>query len=239
MEREIDSAVKRGRAYWFVDGFAEMGAGVFLALLGAVTLIRGIAVPAGMLPWLAATALDIGTLKAVMLLAFIFGVWWLRDRFTYPRTGYVRGGGVPRGVILVVVRNIFLIAALPLLLLIGVLLLVPAARIILPALAAWLPLGIGILFGAFCYLAGEWMGLRRFRLLGFFILLAGIAVAGGQSALDYPALSQDSPPAQIISRMFSGVGWMVSVSGIGFLVSGLTTFLRYRKENPKPSREEP
>jgi hypothetical protein len=243
MERQIDSAVKRGRAYWFVDGFAEIGAGIFLLLLGIATLLRGFAAPGGILPWLAGTALDIGILKAVLLLAFVLGLWWLKDRFTYPRTGYARGG-FPFRVIFAAVRTIFLAIALPLLLLIGVLLTVPETRSILASIPAWLPLGIGILLGAICYAAGEYMGLLRFRLMGLFLLLAGIGTAGWQIALGFPPAPADwaAPPesvlAEIIARTFTAVGVLVLAGGAAAFLSGLTALVRYRRKNPRPYREE-
>jgi hypothetical protein len=43
---------------------------------------------------------------------------------------------------------------------------------------------------------------------------------------------------ETLTRALAGVGVVTLVSGIGFAVSGLVTFLRYRKENPAPYKEE-
>jgi hypothetical protein len=243
MERQIDSAVKRGRAYWFADGFTEIGAGIFLLLLGAAGLLRGFAATGEILPWFSGVALDFGILKTVLLLAFVFSIWGLKDRFTYPRTGYVRGSGIPRGMILGVIRNIFLMVVLPLLGLAGVMLLVPAARGILASLPAWLPLGVGILWGVIFYAAGEYMGLLRFRLTGWFVILAGIAIAGWQAALSFPPAPADWAADEgallaILGRTFTAMGALVLVCGAAFLVSGAAAFVRYRRENPRPYRED-
>ncbi len=253
MEKQIDSAVKRGRAYWFADGFSEMIAGIFFIILGAAVHLRGWAGQGGFLSGFSSVAVDIGILKSVTLLAAFLALWWLKDRFTYPRTGYVRGQRVPPAVLLVFLRNIFLVVIIPLLGLIAVLLFVPPARIVLAYIPAGLPAGIGVFLGILCFIAGEWMGLRRFRLLGLLILLTGIAIGAWQLLAGFPALSTEalrqnfleplpdalrSPLDEILVRTFTGMGLLTLASGIGFLLSGSATFIRYRKENPAPYREE-
>jgi hypothetical protein len=253
MEKQIETAVKRGRAYWFVDGFAEMGAGILFLLLGIGVLLRGWIGREGFLSWFASAAIDIGIFKAVAILTAILAVWWLKDRFTYPRTGYVRGNRVPPVVILTFLRNVFLIVVLPVLMLMAAIVFLPPVRVILASIPAWLPMGIGILWGVFSYLAGEWMGLRRFRLMGLLILLAGVAVGIWQLLQGFPAFPSEAldtdwlavvpgtlqaPLMEILGRLFLGIGSLTLIAGVFLLISGLTTFLHYRKENPTPYREE-
>jgi len=239
MNRDIESAVKRGRGYWFVDGFGEMAAGGVFAILGAAVILRG-AAPRDSLPaWLLATGVDIGLIKLAGFTAAVFAVWWLRDRFTYPRTGYVRGT-FPAAQALGFVRNVFLIAVLPLLALAAVFLLVPAARGALASLPAWLPAAMGIFLGGCCYALGEWAGLRRFRLDGMAILLAGIAVAAAELLAGLPAAGSGAalPLEEILDRALIGMGLFTLASGAALFLSGLITFLRYRRENPAPFRED-
>jgi hypothetical protein len=47
-----------------------------------------------------------------------------------------------------------------------------------------------------------------------------------------------APVKESLNRVLAGVGLLTLLSGIAFAVSGLATFLRYRKENPVPYREE-
>jgi hypothetical protein len=97
------------------------------------------------------------------------------------------------------------------------------------------------------------MGLRRFRLMGALILLAGIVVGVWQLVIGLPnfpveALQSNSlaalpevvraPMAETINRTFISIGLLTLVSGTVFAISGVVTFLRYRKENPVPYREE-
>ncbi|MFN2298177.1 MAG: hypothetical protein ACK2UB_04960 [Anaerolineales bacterium] len=253
MEQQIDAAVKRGRAYWFADGFSELILGAFFLLLGSAVLLRVWAGQGAFLEGFATTAIDFAVLKGVALLAAFLAIWWLKDRFTYPRTGYVRGKSVPPLVLLTVIRNLILIALLPVLGLISGLLFVPQTRAVLAYLPAGLPVAIGALWGALAYFGGEWLGLRRFRLLGWLMLLAGAAVGLWQisyglselpaevlqwSILDPLPDALQYPLDEWFIRMLTGMGILTLATGAGFAVTGAMTFFRYRKENPAPYREE-
>jgi hypothetical protein len=253
MEKQIDTALTRGRAYWFADGFTEIAGGIFFLLLGAVVLFRGIAGQNVVLSQFASTAVDIGAIKLVTLLVAILVIWWLKDRFTYPRTGFVQGKRVVLGAILTFLRNVVLVAIVPVLGLLAALIFVPSLRTILATMPAWFPIGIGFFLGILCYASGEWMGLRRFRVMGLLILLTGLAVGIWQITIGFPTLSAQAlqadwlapmpealraPLDEILSRFFVGVSGLTLAAGIFFLVSGFVTFLRYRRENPAPYREE-
>lgn len=253
MERQIDSAVKRGRAYWFADGFSELILGVFFLLLGSAVLLLVWAGQGAFLEGFTTTAVEFAILKGVALLAAFLALWWLKDRFTYPRTGYVRGKSVPPLVLLTVIRNLILIALLPVMGLISLLLFIPQTRTVLAYLPAGLPVAIGALWGALAYFGGEWMGLRRFRLLGWLMLLAGTAVGLWQLSYGLTALPAEAlqwnildplpdalqyPLSEWFIRMLTGMGVLTLAAGAGFAATGAVTFLRYRKENPAPYREE-
>ena len=44
--------------------------------------------------------------------------------------------------------------------------------------------------------------------------------------------------AETVNRTFISIGLLTLVSGLVFAISGVVTFLRYRKENPARYREE-
>ncbi|MGB7538170.1 MAG: hypothetical protein WBM17_06495 [Anaerolineales bacterium] len=253
MEQQIEAAVKRGRAYWFADGFTEIAGGTFFLLLGGVVLFRGIAGQNAFLSQFASTAMDIGAIKLVTFFVAVLVIWWLKDRFTYPRTGFVEGKRIMLGAILTVIRNVVLVAVLPVLGLLAALIFVPSLRTILSSMPAWFPMGIGIFLGILCYASGEWMGLRRFRVMGLLILLSGLSVGIWQITVGFPTLAAEAlqadwltpmpdslrvPLEEILSRFFVGMGGLTFAAGVFFCVSGFVTFLRYRKENPAPYREE-
>jgi hypothetical protein len=253
MDRQIESAMKRGRAYWFVDGFTELFAGILFILLGGITLLSGMVPPSSFLSQFFSLAESAAIVKLIGLVLTVLGLWWLKDRFTYPRTGFIREKGMPRAQLLVFLRNAVLIALLPVVGLTIPLFLVPAVRGAIFSMPVWFPPVLGIFWGALCVLLGQWTGLRRFRFLGLVIMLAGISTGAWQLTLGLPVVPADALQANILSplpealwapleetlsRMLVGVGIITLVSGIGFSISGLVTFLRYRKENPAPYREE-
>ncbi|MGD0807761.1 MAG: hypothetical protein ABSA10_09910 [Anaerolineales bacterium] len=253
MDSQIESVMKRGRGYWFVDGFTEILAGILFILLGGITLLSGIVPPSSFLSQFVSLAESAAIVKFLGLILAVLGLWWLKDRFTYPRTGFVREKGVPRAQLLIFLRNAVLIAILPVLGLIIPLFVVPAVRGAIFSMPVWFPPVLGIFWGALCILLGEWTALRRFRLLGVVIMLAGISIGIWQLTLGLPNVPADALRANILSplpdvlwapvkeslnRVLAGVGLLTLLSGIAFAVSGLATFLRYRKENPVPYREE-
>jgi hypothetical protein len=253
MNQQIETAVKRGRAYWFADGFTEIAGGIFFLFLGAVILFRGIAGKNALLSGFASTAVDIGIVKLAAFLAGILAIWWLKDRFTYPRTGFVQGRGIMTGAILTFIRNVLIVVIFPVLGLLAVFIFVPSLRTVLATIPAWFPMAIGIFLGILCFGAGEWMGLRRFWMMGLLILLSGLAVGVWQITAGFPALAAEAlqadwfasipeairaPLDEILSRLFIGMSVLTLAAGIFLLVSGFVTFLQYRKANPAPYREE-
>ena len=144
-----------------------------------------------------------------------------------------------------IIRNAILFLLLPILGLLAASLLTTSAGSVLSSMPAWFPIGMGLLWGILCVLAGEWMGLRRFRLLGAMILLAGMAIGFWQFAAGLPAFPANVGPIilqplvlESINRTLASLGFLTLISGVILMFSGLVTFLRYRKENPIPYTED-
>ncbi len=253
MDNQIDSAIRVGRGYWFVDGFTEMLAGGLFVLLGGVLLLRGMAPQGTFLAQFASIASDIGFIKVLGLLAAGLILWWVKDRFTYPRTGFVREKRVTVRQVLTFIRNAVLCLLLPVLGLVAGFFFLPSMRAILFSMPVWSPAGMGAIWAVLCILLGHWVGLRRFGQLGVLILLAGIGISAWQlsaglppipvealQSSSLPALSEAmrAPLADILNRAFVSIGLLTLLSGAVFAISGVVTFLRYRKENPAPYQEE-
>jgi hypothetical protein len=241
MNVQIDAVIKRARGYWFVDGFTEMVAGGLFILLAGVVLIRRNAIPS-QFPSVVGQ-ISIAKFFGILIAALV--LWWLKDHFTYPRTGFVRGNRITTAQVLILIRNIILFLLLPILGLLITSLLIASAGSVLSSMPAWFPIGVGFIWAVLCVWAGEWMGLRRFRLLGVLFLLAGMAVGIWQFAAGLPVFSADTEAGilqphvlEVINRTLTSLGFLVLSSGVILILSGFVTFLRYRKENPTPYTED-
>jgi hypothetical protein len=145
---------------------------------------------------------------------------------------------------LTLVRNVILFLLLPILGLLAASLLIASAGSVLASMPAWFPVGLGLLWAALCVLAGEWMGLRRFRLVGVMVLLSGLAIGVWQLALGLPTFPANVQPGilqplalESINRTLTSLELLTLVSGVILMLSGVVTFLRYRRENPIPYTE--
>ncbi len=245
MNTQIDAAMKRARGYWFVDGFIEMAAGGLFILLATILLFSGNASQSSFPAWFLSVAGEIAAAKLIGILAAVLILWWLKDHFTYPRTGFVRGKRFTATQVLIMLRNVILLLLLPILALLAVSLLIASAGNVLAYMPEWFPIALGLIWAVLYLLGGEWLGLRRFRLLAVAMLLTGIAIGIWQSGMGlaaFPANVQagisQAAALESISRTLTGLSFLVLISGVVLVISGFATFLRYRMENPTPYAEE-
>jgi hypothetical protein len=245
MNVQIDTIVKRARGYWFVDGFSEMATGGLFILLAGMLLFREYATQASFPAWFLSVAGEIAIAKFFGILTAVLILWWLKDHFTYPRTGFVRGNRVTAAQVLIIIRNVILFLLLPVLGLLAISLLIASGSTVLSSMPVWFPIGVGFLWAALCVLAGEWMGLLRFRLLGIMILLAGVVVGIWQFATGLPEFSTNAQAGilqpfvlESINHTLTSLSILILIAGVFLIFSGVVTFLRYRKENPTPYTED-
>lgn len=244
MNEQIEGAIKHVRAYWFVDGFIEMAAGALFVLLGALLLFGGLISPAALSSKFLTVTGEVAAAKVVGLLAAGLILWWLKDHFTYPRTGFVRNARLTGEQVSVLIRNILLFLMVPVLALLAVSLLLTSSGSMLAAMPVWFPLGVAIVWAILLAAFAGWTGVGRFRLLAALTLVAGILIAGWQLATGLPQLPATVQPGtwtpevlESISRSLAGLAVLLITCSAVLLVSGLVTFLRYRKENPVPYGE--
>ncbi len=241
MNVQIDTTVKRSRGYWFVDGFIEIAAGVLFIILAIFMLLNMNTSQTSFISWFLSVTGEIVILKVVSFVIVVLILWWLKDNFTYPRTGLVRGK-VTVNQILILIKNMILFLLLPIIGLLIASLLVTSTGSVLASMPVWFPAGLGVLWGILLVLAGEWMGLHRFRWIAILVLVTGIAIGIWQWMMGLPNISAniqlDHSVLESINRSLIGLGYMLIGSGIVFLISGIVTFVRYRKENPQPYEEE-
>lgn len=245
MNVQIDTVIKRTRAYWFVDGFTEMAAGGFFILLAGIFLLRWNTPHPSFPARFLSIAGEISVAKFFGFLIVALLLWWLKDRFTYPRTGFVRGNRVTAAQVLILIRNIILFVLLPIFGLLIFSLLIASVGSVLSSMPVWFPIGVALVWAVLCMWAGNWMGLRRFQVIGVLILLAGIKVGIWQYAMGLPVLPENAqadifqpPMLEIINRTMTSLGVLILIAGVILIFSGFVTFLRYRKENPTPYMED-
>lgn len=87
MNAVIDEAPRRAIRYWYNDGLAEIGVGLLFLLVAAWFAVEGLA-PAGSLPP-SFSALGLPVIVVGGMIAFGLLVRVIKQRLTYPRTGYV------------------------------------------------------------------------------------------------------------------------------------------------------
>jgi hypothetical protein len=244
MNVQIDNAVKRARGYWFVDGFIEIATGILFIILAVFLLISTGSSQTSFPAWFLSVTGKVVVLKTISFVVAILILWWLKDNFTYPRTGFVRGK-ITTTQIFFLFKNLILFLLLPVIGLLIASLLVTSTGGVLASMPVWFPIGLSLLWGILLEFAGEWMGLQRFRWTAIIILLTGIGIGIWQWTMGLPSIPATIQPELLqpsvlesIKRTLTSLGFMLIGSGILFIVSGGLTFLHYRKENPQPYTEE-
>lgn len=206
---EINETIKRTRRYWFVDGLAEMSVGLTFCLM--ILFYR---VAEGLRPeWLRLPAFVLGAPLVILSCTWALGkiVRSLKERVTYPRTGYIsypRRQGNQRW------KRVMLSATLGLA--------VGAVTSLLSSSMA--PIYQLLFFTAlvacvYIYIAYS-MGLKRFYLLA-------VGTLALQGLIQLSPLDTDT-------QYFV---FLISQGGLWFL-SGLGALITYLSRNRNPAEEE-
>jgi hypothetical protein len=152
--------------YWVIDGIAELVMGGFFVVLGLYF---------GAQATLPEESTVGSMLSAAFLLVIVGGglagrslIGKLKERLTYPRTGYVayRKPSKKR-------RWLTLMVAF------GMAMLVSALFASAPASLAWIPAVSGLVIGAYWLVQGHRMGVLRFYALAALVAVAGTAITLG------------------------------------------------------------
>jgi hypothetical protein len=211
MSDPVKDIQRQTQRYWYVDGLTELGAGVLILLLGLIYLAIGLLgdSPAG--NWLMGIG-EPGTLLVGYLIVNAV-IRQLKERLTYPRTGYVvyRQAKGKRRVLLLIVT------------------IVVAGGIAYFASTIGISFGqntllalLGLILGAAVAYLGYDYGLRRFYFLAVYTLAVGLLCA-------WLGLTDKYTMA-----LFFGA------CSLGWLVSGATTLRAYlHQTTPGAGQEQP
>lgn len=160
MNNRINLAQQRAAHYWFIDGLAQIAAGLFFVIMAGIF---------GFWPLIVKTQVSYWVVLAFILAIAIAVRWmiqWIKQHSTYPRTGYaapISGLNNKRA----------LIAA------IGFSLLVLSVNVFLtlqgPSDTDWSPIVSGLIFTFVLGFTGYFSGLRRFYALALVSFVAALA----------------------------------------------------------------
>jgi len=192
---EIATAQRRAQGYWFVDGFAEMAGGVVLALCGALLYA---AVRTG-IDWLSTAALG------VLILGFPVTAWVVRalkERITYPRTGFVAYAPPSRTRMFIAAAVGFVTAGL----------LAPIMAVSKGGTVSIVVLGFGVLVGAVLAVRAWRTGMPR-----FYVMAAAVVAFSGVMSTSESVGVQDA------------IGILMLFEGLVLLANGAWTLLNYLK----------
>lgn len=193
---DITAAQRRAKGYWFVDGVAEMAGGAGILLAG-VLLYAAIATGA---EWLGTAAL------VVLVAAFPAGAWIVKavkERITYPRTGYVAYAPPSKARMFAAGAIGFVVAGL----------LVPVQVAARGGEISAVILGFGLAVGAFTALRAWRTGAPR-----FYVVAAALVVASGILASNGTGMQE-------------GIGLMFAFYGATLLATGTLTLVHYLRAN--------
>jgi hypothetical protein len=158
MSQQINDIIQRTYRYFYVDGLAEIASGGMFILVGSWLVVMALVEPGTLAVGIAALGLPVVILGGTFLLNR--AVRNLKERYTFPRTGYVAYRHEKKDS----KRWI----------LIGIALLLPFLLMFLPESWNELPLVIGGILGVVLVYIGYRMGVSRFYLPGGAAVLLGV-----------------------------------------------------------------
>jgi hypothetical protein len=177
MNENIDEIIKRTQRKWWIDGLSEMGTGLLMLIFSGFFLAIA-QFQAGPLKAMLATfgqlVVILGGAKLINLL-----VKWLKERITYPRIGYfsfkpnqgkARAKRITRslGIGVIVSASVILYSYF------------------VGSSGVWTI--VGLLIAVILSISGMRMGLIRFTVSGFLVLVAGLLTTYLQLPDDYQSV---------------------------------------------------
>jgi len=197
---DITAAQRRARGYWFVDGVAEIAGGVSLVLCGAL-LYAAVATGA---EWMGTAAL------VVLIAGFPVSAWVVRavkERITYPRTGYVEYQKPSRMRMFAAAAVGFVVASL----------MVPVTTVARGGQVSVVVLALGLAVGAALAVRAWRTGVPR-----FYVMAASTVVFSAIMSTSEAVGVQDA------------IGLVLAFEGLVLAANGTWTLLHYLKANRPP-----
>jgi hypothetical protein len=208
MTTTIKNTIERTRQYWYVDGFSELLVGAIFVVLG---LLNGAALIVK--PSIGSSVIVGIGYPLVILGGVIFGNKWVRsmkEKVTYPRTGYVKYIQPERPS-----RRERMIKAFVIAFMVSIVINVILSRLD----PFWIVLGTGLIIAAFVVYMAAQIPLNRFYILAGWIAIVSFAAARLPVTEDMQ-----------ICLLLAG-------AGLGWLVGGVISLVTYLRNNPLEAAE--
>jgi hypothetical protein len=204
MNDDLKNPQLRALQYWLMDGVSELLVG-FIFLLAAIIYYVQESTPGSLLSKI------LGIASVILVCGVGFGGRWIiqriKERTTYPRTGYVtyKSSWKNKGNVAIAVGVMALVLAF-----------VVFTTVTDTKLIAWGPVVCGLFLGILMVQAGYRLSQPRFYFLAFLGLLIGavLVVSGVSIVISWP--------------LFFGL------NGLILLISGSLTLWKYLRRNPAP-----
>jgi hypothetical protein len=206
MDKDLMGIQQKTLRYWFEDGLSEIVIGTLFFIVGAITLLQGLLMPGsnlyrflGLLIFLVITA---GTLSSRWLIRM------LKERLTYPRTGYVAYKPPTT-----IQRTVSLISGIVITIIILLLVILSSQMSI-----RWIPLILGFMMAGFLFVTGLRTALLKYQFMAIGFVVIGLLL----SFLNI--------------KEWLSIGIMLCSLGLMFLLSGLIALIHYVR-NTQPCSE--
>jgi hypothetical protein len=247
MIKTMDHIERRLKAYWFIDGLAEIGCGLLFLVLSLPYLAWSLVPEGSSSAKMASTSRDVILLVGLVCLFVVVGA--AKQRSTYPRSGYIQEQHtferklIKAGFILI---GILLLAIV---IFIAGILFVPAIRDIAVSTIAFFPVCFGCFYAAVTIIGAVQTGLHRFYWLALCSILVSVVLAFATFAqlqshsFDMLFLLSKNPTAPMplegsaeLNRLFHSIyrqlALQTALIGLGLFISGIFTRRKYLSENP-------
>jgi len=207
MENKLSDVEGRVKSYWYSDGIAEISVGLVFLILGLFFGVQGYFGEESKI----GVILQLSMI--VVMMGAIFGTQWLvntlKERLTYPRTGYVEyrakdKESSQRRMLIIVVGLVVAVASM---VAVGFFREVDSMVLVSSIL-------VGVVF---IFLRGKSSGVVRFYYLGALSFILGIILTFND-----------------LSRLYN-LGLFYGVLGAVLILTGIFVLQKYLRDNPKPA----
>jgi hypothetical protein len=206
---DLQKSKLRSLQYWYVDGVSEIGTGIVVVLMGGLNLVMLLLPERTWTSWLLGLGQPLLILAAFIIMSRL--VQAFKERVTYPRTGYV-GYFKPKGNVRI--TRAILVGAVAA----GISILVTLIDGMLNK--QFVPLFMAALLCLALVIFAWNYGVKRFYLLGVYVLLLGAAFA--------------------IIHLPEGFDyvWLFIFFGAGWVLTGTTALVHYLRTTQAAETED-